>query len=110
MTGVRSALLATTAVTPLPRQAVGGPGNPQRLLTARGRYFVGRMPSHVPLEVYVRIRAAMVRAAYQARIRPVDAPPEAIGYHDLDVSERPDAYPPEYRALIAEIGRAAGGV
>jgi len=98
-------LLSTTALRIVPPHALGGPGNPQRLITA-GVLFVGRIPNHMGLDAYVAIRQSMVRAAYQARVHKPDVPADAIGYADLDVAERPDAYPAEYRAMIEQYGRA----
>jgi hypothetical protein len=102
-------LLATTAVQPPLRQVLGGPANPQRLLTTpRGTFFVGRVPNHLSLARYVAVRRAMALAAYAGGIRPHGAPADAIEWGDADVVDRPDVYPPEYRRLMGQIASEAG--
>ena len=99
-----SNFLSTTAAAPFPRQVLGGPANPQRLMTTpRGHFFVARVPQHITLDRYVAVRRAMAAASYIGGIRPHGAPQDALTYDDADVMDRPDAYPPEYRRLMAQI-------
>lgn len=117
-------LLTTTAVRPLPSRLFDSPDTAER---REGRFWLQRSPwwlarvegrwaavtkprLAMPVETWVAIRASMVRAAYQGRIRPHGAVEGDIGFDDLDVKEHPERYPPEYRALVGQIEAEAGGV
>lgn len=105
---MRARLLSTTAVAPLPSRILGGLANPWRILrTSRGRFVVARMPNHIDLDRYIAVRRAMALAAYSGGIRPHGAPADVIQFEDRDVVERPDVYPPEYRALMQQIASEA---